>query len=86
MAVQCDAVGVRAGEPVALRVALGHQDAYDLTAIPVVCMIEQLLDGSARAPGLHLMGQLVDPDRLLAECGAMGVNVLAGESPRAQRL
>jgi saccharopine dehydrogenase (NAD+, L-lysine-forming) len=86
VAVQCDAAGVRAGEPVALRVALGHQDAYELTAIPVVCMIEQLLDGSARSPGLHLMGQLVDPDRLLAECGAMGVNVLAGESPGAQRL
>ncbi len=25
------------------------------------------------------MGQLVDPDRLLAECGAMGVSVVAGE-------
>lgn len=86
VAVQCDAVGVRAGERVALRVALGHQDAYELTAIPVVCMIEQLLDGSARTPGLHLMGPLVDPDRLLAECGAMGVGVQAGEISGAQRL
>jgi saccharopine dehydrogenase (NAD+, L-lysine-forming) len=86
VAVQCDAAGVRSGEPVALRVALGHQDAYDLTAIPVVCMVEQLLDGSARAPGLHVMGQLVDPGRLLAECGAMGVSVVAGEIPLAQTL
>ena len=86
MAVQCDAVGVRAGESVALRVALGHPDAYELTAIPVVCMIEQVLDGSARTPGLHLMGPLVDPVRLLAECSAMGVRVEAGEISSAQRL
>jgi hypothetical protein len=32
------------------------------------------------------MGQLVDPDRLLAECGAMGVSVVAGEIPLAQAL
>jgi hypothetical protein len=39
-------------------------------------MVEQVLDGSARRPGVHLMGLLVDPDRLLGDVGSMGVRVL----------
>jgi len=74
--VQTDVEGRRAGEPIRLRVALAHADGYELTAIPAVSMIEQMLDGSARRPGVHLMGLLVDPDRLLTDVEEMGVRVL----------
>ena len=52
-----------------------QEKAYDLTAIAGESMAEQLLDGSARRPGLHRMGLIVDPDRLLADMEAMGVRV-----------
>jgi saccharopine dehydrogenase (NAD+, L-lysine-forming) len=74
--VQADVRGRRDGERVRIRVALFHEDGYELTAIPAVSMIEQVLDGSARRPGVHLMGLLVDPDRLLADVEGMGVRVL----------
>ncbi|HEX9122816.1 MAG TPA: saccharopine dehydrogenase NADP-binding domain-containing protein [Actinomycetota bacterium] len=73
--VQLHARGRRAGTPVHLALSMLHADGYALTAIPVVSMIEQLLDGTARRPGVHLMGLLTDPDRLLADVAAMGVKV-----------
>jgi len=75
--VQLEAEGWNEGERARLRLGLFHEDGYDMTAIPTVSMIEQLLDGSARRPGLHLMGLLADPERLLADVGAMGVRVRA---------
>jgi saccharopine dehydrogenase (NAD+, L-lysine-forming) len=63
---------MRDGAPVRARAALGHEDGYDLTAIPVVSMVEQLLDGSARIPGVRLMGMATDPQRLLDDCAEMG--------------
>jgi hypothetical protein len=36
-------------------------------------MIEQLLDGTARRPGLHRMAHLIDVERALADIEAMGV-------------
>jgi saccharopine dehydrogenase (NAD+, L-lysine-forming) len=73
--VQLHARGWRAGEPVHLALAMQHADGYALTAIPAVSMIEQLLDGTGRRPGIHLMGRLADPERLLADVQAMGVRV-----------
>jgi NAD(P)-dependent dehydrogenase (short-subunit alcohol dehydrogenase family) len=74
--VQADVAGRRQDEPIQLRVALFHEDGYELTAIPAVSMIEQLLEGSVRRPGVHLMGLLVDPERLLIDVEGMGVRVL----------
>jgi saccharopine dehydrogenase (NAD+, L-lysine-forming) len=73
--VQLHTRGRRGGAPVHLALAMLHADGYALTAIPVVSMIEQLLDGTARRPGVHLMGLLADPERLLADAAAMGVKV-----------
>jgi saccharopine dehydrogenase (NAD+, L-lysine-forming) len=54
---------------------IGHEDAYALTAIPVVACLIQLLDGTIHRPGLWLMGQVVEPSRLLSDMQAMGVHV-----------
>lgn len=75
--LQLDSEGLTKGKRTRLRLGLLHEDGYDMTAIPTVSMIEQLLDGSARRPGLHLMGLLADPARLLADVRAMGVRVRA---------
>jgi hypothetical protein len=46
-----------------------------LTAIPVVAFVEQYLDGSARKPGLWMMGHIVEPVRLMKDMEAMGANI-----------
>ena len=44
-----------------------------LTAIPVVATLLQYLDGSARKPGLWMMGHLAEPIRLMEDMEKMGV-------------
>jgi hypothetical protein len=75
VAVQCDAVGTIAGARATLRLSIRHSDAYQLTGMPVVSLVEQLLDGTVAAPGLDLAGHVTDPTRLLADCAAMGAVV-----------
>jgi saccharopine dehydrogenase (NAD+, L-lysine-forming) len=75
VAVQCDAVGTLDGRPSTLRLSLRHDDAYELTGIPVVSVVEQVLDGSLAPPGLHLAGLAADPARLVRDCADMGVTV-----------
>ena len=84
--VQFEGEGTRGGEPVRLRLALFHENGYELTAIPAVSLVEQLLDGTVRQPGLHLMGLAVDPARLLADMGAMGVRVRAATASGSSAL
>jgi len=75
VALQVEATGTRAGQPTRVVAALSHPDGYELTAIPVVACLQQYLDGTARRPGLWLMGQLVEPVRLFEDMAAMGVTV-----------
>ncbi|MFE8151420.1 saccharopine dehydrogenase NADP-binding domain-containing protein [Brenneria goodwinii] len=56
-----------------LRVS--HVDAYTMTAAPVVATILQLLDGSARRPGVHLQAMLVDTPRFFADLQRLGIQV-----------
>lgn len=67
--------GHRNGEPAKVKVSIEHSDGYELTAIPVVALIQQYLDGSARKPGLWMMGHLAEPVRLMRDMKAMGVKV-----------
>jgi saccharopine dehydrogenase (NAD+, L-lysine-forming) len=69
------ASGLHAGHPTRFEAAVAHRDAYELTAIPVVAAILQYLEGLARRPGLHMMGHLADPRRLLTDMKRMGVKV-----------
>lgn len=80
--IQVQAGGRRAGSgTVRVRAVVAHQDGYLLTAIPVVATILQYLDGSARRPGLWLLGHLVDPRRLLADMGTLGAEVTIDDGP-----
>jgi len=73
--LKVEASGEKDGRAARFEMAVSHEDAYDLTAIPVVACLEQVLDGSARRPGLWMMGHLVDPLRLFRDMEAMGVQV-----------
>ncbi len=53
--------------------ALEHDDARRFAAISVTACLLQYLDGSARRPGLHFMGHLVDPERMLGDIERLGI-------------
>ncbi len=57
-----------------LVLQLGHEDGYDLTAIPVAAWLLQWADGS-RPLGVSTMAQAVEPARLLGDLQRMGVRV-----------
>ena len=78
--LQLDAQGGPAGHVQHMRIAVAHPDGYVLTAAPMVGCMMQMLDGTARRPGLHLQALLVDPARLLDDLKTMGVEV-AVEGP-----
>ena len=69
------ASGQHAGQPTRFEAAVSHSDAYELTAIPVVAALMQYLDGSARKPGLWMMGHLAEPSRLMNDMKRMGVKL-----------
>ncbi len=73
--VQVQARGKQAGKRVECFASVSHPDGYELTAIPVVAALLQYLDGSARKPGLWMMGHLAEPLRLLQDMQQMGVQV-----------
>jgi saccharopine dehydrogenase-like NADP-dependent oxidoreductase len=70
-----EAEGLKSGQPVTYRVEADHDDAYEFTAIPIAGCLKQYLDGSITNPGLWLMGQVVDPARLVVDMASMGVNI-----------
>lgn len=70
-----EAKGRRNGSPREVRVTVEHEDGYELTAIPVAAFLRQYLDGSARKPGLWMMGHLAEPVRLMKDMEAMGVKM-----------
>lgn len=71
--LQVQAAGLKDGRPITVRSSVAHPNGYELTAIPVVATLLQYLDGSARKPGLWMMGHLVDPLRLMKDMEKMGV-------------
>lgn len=72
-----EARGESNGVPHSARVVVrsDDDDGYRLTAVPAVACAKQLLDGSIARPGVHLMGHLVDPARLVEDLRRMGIRV-----------
>jgi saccharopine dehydrogenase (NAD+, L-lysine-forming) len=73
--LQVQATGVKEGKPVEVQASVAHADGYELTAIPVVAALLQYLDGSARKPGLWMMGHLAEPVRLMKDMEKMGAQI-----------
>jgi saccharopine dehydrogenase (NAD+, L-lysine-forming) len=70
-----EASGEKDGQPARVQLAVSHPDGYELTAIPVAACLLQWLDGSARKPGLWMMGHLAEPLRLFEDMQRMGVEI-----------
>jgi len=70
-----EASGEKGGNAAHVRATVSHPDGYEVTAIPVVACLLQYLDGSARRPGLWMMGHLVEPLRLFRDMERMGIRV-----------
>jgi saccharopine dehydrogenase-like NADP-dependent oxidoreductase len=73
--LKVEAEGIKEGRQTKLEITISHPDGYELTAIPVVAMLKQVLDESVRKPGLWMMGHLADPQRLFRDMEQMGVSV-----------
>jgi len=71
--LKLEAKGKTNGKATSYNLTLSHDDGYDFTAIPVVACLLQYLDGTIKNPGLHWMGQLVEPVRLLDDMEKMGI-------------
>ncbi|MEW6401421.1 MAG: saccharopine dehydrogenase NADP-binding domain-containing protein [Chloroflexota bacterium] len=69
--LKVDAQGQRNGQQVEVHARCEHEDGYELTAIPVVATLMQY--EKVRRPGLHMMGQIVEPDQLFKDMEGMGV-------------
>ncbi len=54
-----------------LRLSLSTDDAYELTAAPVVALLSQWQE--ARRPGLSCQAMLGDPERLVRDLEGLGV-------------
>ncbi len=76
VALKVEAKGQLEGIPAHFHARVAHPDGYELTAIPVVAYLKQYLDGTARKSGVHMMGHVVEPARLLNDMQEMGVQVI----------
>ena len=70
-----EAEGEKKGKEVKVKMVAEHHDAYYFTAVPVVACLKQYLDGSLKKPGLWLMGNLVETDRLMKDMEKMGIKI-----------
>lgn len=68
-----EARGVKKHKPIQVRARVEHEDGYELTAIPVVAFLKQY--AKVRSAGLHMMGHLAEPNRLMKDMQLMGVRV-----------
>lgn len=71
--LKVEATGFRRDKLVRVEASVGHEDGYELTAIPVVALLKQY--DYIRQPGLHMMGHLADPDCLFQDMERMGAKV-----------
>ncbi len=87
--LKIEARGQKDGRAKALDLTLYHPDGYVFTAVPVVATLLQLLDGSARKPGLHLQAHIVEPQRLMRDMVHLGIEVIPrpnGINPKATEM
>jgi saccharopine dehydrogenase (NAD+, L-lysine-forming) len=73
--LKLEAAGCLNGQPAQLELYARHPDGYMFTAIPVAACILQYLDGSICKPGLWIMGQAVEPLRLMRDMERMGADI-----------
>ena len=67
-----ESLGEAGGQRQRFRVAFEHSDGWVATAIPTVCCLLQLLDGTL-APGIRMMGHAVEVERFMGDMERLGM-------------
>ncbi len=75
LVVRLAAEGVLHGARAVATVDISGEDAYLLTAAPVVAVLRRVLDRSGRRPGLWLQAHLAEPEGLLRDLSDLGLDV-----------
>jgi saccharopine dehydrogenase (NAD+, L-lysine-forming) len=73
-----EATGEVDGAPSRIRVSVSHEDEYTATGLVVAAYISQWADPqcpSARTPGLHPMGLIVEPESFLQQLAKRGFGI-----------
>ena len=80
LVIQLEAQGQQHAQEKRLYLRLDHPDAYHFTAACVLPLIEQYLEGGLPSGDVHLMGDLVDPQRLMDRLAALGIHFSTPEA------
>jgi saccharopine dehydrogenase (NAD+, L-lysine-forming) len=73
--LKLEASGIKNATAKKFEMIVAHDDGYVLTAIPAVACVLQMLDGSARKPGLHFQAQIVETVKFFDDMQRMGVEI-----------
>ena len=73
--MRAEASGEIDGNKAVRSFCLSSSEPYALTAHCVVAAVRQMLDGPLSEPGVSLMGERIDPDRLFADLEGFGAKI-----------
>ena len=73
--LQLEAMGLKNKKNRFIHMRLTHNDAYVLTAVPVVACFLQYLTGSIRRPGLWFQANLVESTQFFKDIERLGVGI-----------
>ena len=73
--IQLEAKGLKGNQNTRMHMRLNHDDAYVLTAVPVVATLLQCLNGDNRASGLWFQANFVEPIQFFQDMERMGVGM-----------
>ncbi len=73
--LQLEAKGLKGKKDSFMHMSLTHDDAYVLTAVPVVACLLQYLNGNIRRTGLWFQANLVEPKQFFNDIERLGVGI-----------
>ena len=78
--LQLEAAGLKDNQNKIMHMKLTNDDAYVLTAVPVVACLLQYMAGTIRRPGLLFQANLVEPAQFFDDIKRLGVEITLEEN------